>query len=118
MQYLARKGLVDVSDVEREGGGRKYKGASVRNSEGCGGTVEVNCNERLHDRGRKMDEEESRMYVGERERKNMRMRVKIRELAVNYNGIPTFIYYSRSISIKTKKKKKKKEDNNLGTIIN
>lgn len=68
VQYLARKGLADVSDVEREGGGRKYKGASVRNSEGCGGTVEVNCNERLHDRGRKMDEEESRMYVGERER--------------------------------------------------
>lgn len=79
----------------------------------------VNCNERLHNRGREVDEdgEESRMNANERERKKEERvqwgwKLETKE-AVNYNEIPTVIYYSRSISIKGMKTKKKKKEQSL-----
>lgn len=77
----------------------------------------VNCNERLHNRGREVDGEESRMNANERERKKEERvqwgwKLETKE-AVNYNEIPTVIYYSRSISIKGMKTKKKKKEQSL-----
>lgn len=69
------------------------------------------------------DGEESRMNVSERERekkmceKRMQWGWKLEtKEAVNYNEIPTEIYYSHSISIKGRRKRKKKKKE--GTIVN
>lgn len=62
------------------------------------------------------DGEESRMWAKERERERKKMcekrmqwgwKLETKE-AVNYNEIPTEIYYSHSISIKGRRKRKKK----------
>lgn len=63
------------------------------------------------------DGEESRMNANERERKKEERvqwgwKLETKE-AVNYNEIPTVIYYSRSISIKGMKTKKKKKEQSL-----
>lgn len=106
----------------------KGESTSVRNSEDVKGPWRLIVMRGVHNRGveeekwTRMGKKVEWMWAKERERKKMcekRMqwgwKLETKE-AVNYNEIPTEIYYSHSISIKGRWKRKKKKKQ--GTIVN